>query len=83
MVATASLAFVIFFGDLIKQIVPFNMIVILLLEQVIYVIIRWYIQRCRIARDINNINVKRGEKSSPPNALDVVLLRAKFIILFY
>jgi len=49
-VATGSMALVIFFGDLIKQMLPVNLLVILLLVQMVYVIARWYVKDCRAAR---------------------------------
>lgn len=50
MVATASFAFVIFFGDWIRKKVPINLIIILLLVQLGYMIVRWYVKGCRINR---------------------------------
>lgn len=46
MVAIMSTAFVIFFGDMIKNLFPVNQVVLLLLEQVIYMIIRRYVKGC-------------------------------------
>ena len=47
MVAIMSTAFVIFFGDWMKQLVSVNQVVLFLLSQGIYMIIRWYVKGCR------------------------------------
>ena len=46
MVAIMSTAFVIFFGDMLKQLLSMNQVVLLLFVQVIYMIIRWYVKGC-------------------------------------
>ena len=42
-----STAIVIYFGEWIKSIIPINLIVLLLLEHVIYIGIRYYVKDCR------------------------------------
>ena len=49
-VTTISLAILVWFGDVIRDLVPVNIVVILLLVQVIYVPLRWYIRGCRVNR---------------------------------
>ena len=49
-VTTISLAILAWFGDVIRDIVTVNIVVMLLLVQVIYVPLRWYIRGCRINR---------------------------------
>lgn len=46
-VATTSMAIVVYFGDEIKAIIQCNLIVILLLAQVVYVGIRMYLNGCK------------------------------------
>ena len=46
MVAIISVALVIFFGDRMKQFLSINQVVLLILLQGIYTIIRWYVQGC-------------------------------------
>lgn len=46
MVAIISVALVIFFGDWMKQFISINQVVLLILLQGIYTIIRWYVQGC-------------------------------------
>ena len=46
MVITMSTALIIFFGDWVKHFVSMNQVVLLLLVQGIYMIIRWYVKRC-------------------------------------
>ena len=41
-----SMALVLFFGDWIKQILALNQVILLLLVQIVYMIIRWYVQGC-------------------------------------
>lgn len=50
MVTLMSLAITIYFGDWIKAILPINLLLLLLLVQVIYVAIRWYLKGWREAR---------------------------------
>ena len=47
MVAIMSVAIVIFFGDWMKQFLSMNQVVLLLMMQVIYMIVRWYVKGCR------------------------------------
>jgi len=49
-VLTGSIAVVIFWANLMKQVIPLNCLIILLLVQVVYVTLRWYVKGCRIAR---------------------------------
>ena len=44
MVILISMAIAIYFGDWIKTVLPFNLLFLLLLVQVIYVGIRWYVK---------------------------------------
>lgn len=46
MVAIISSAFVIFFGDWMEHLMSINQVVLLLLVQGIYMIIRWYMKGC-------------------------------------
>ena len=46
MVTIMSAAFVIFFGDWVKHLMSMNQVVLLLLVQGIYMIIRWYVKGC-------------------------------------
>ena len=49
-VAVTSVALVVYFGDLIKDFVKMNLVVILLLVQAVYVGIRTYVNRCKRTR---------------------------------
>ena len=44
LVTLISMAIAIYFGDWIKTVLPFNLLFFLLLVQVIYVGIRWYVK---------------------------------------
>ena len=50
MVTLISLAVMIYFGDWIKMVLPFNLLLLLLFVQAIYVTIRWYVKGWREAR---------------------------------
>ena len=50
MVILISMAIAIYFGDWIKTELPINLLFLLLLEQAVYVRIRWYVKGCREAR---------------------------------
>ena len=50
MVILISMAIAIYFGDWIKTVLPVNPLFLLLLVQVIYVVIRWYVKGWREAR---------------------------------
>ena len=50
MVTLISLAITIYFGDWIKMVLPFNLLLLLLFVQAIYVAIRWYVKGWREAR---------------------------------
>ncbi|HOO80526.1 MAG TPA: DUF6040 family protein [Lachnospiraceae bacterium] len=54
MVAIISVALVIFFGDRMKQFLSINQVVLLILLQGIYTIIRWYVQGCMENRGYYN-----------------------------
>lgn len=47
MVSIMSTAFIVFFGDMIKNLLSMNQVVLLLMLQVIYMIVRWYVKGCR------------------------------------
>lgn len=49
-VIAVSLAITVWFGSLIKVVLPVNSMIILLSVQVLYVPLRWYIHGCRVAR---------------------------------
>lgn len=49
-VIAVSLAIAVWFGNLIKAVLPVNSMIILLSVQVLYVSLRWYIHGCRVAR---------------------------------
>ena len=49
-VTTLSLAIAVWFGNLIKVVLPVNTMIILLLVQMLYVPLRWYIHGCRLTR---------------------------------
>lgn len=49
-VTVVSLAMVVWFGDLIKAVMPVNAMIFLLSVQMLYVPLRWYIHGCRITR---------------------------------
>ena len=50
LVTFISMAIAIYFGDWIKTVLPFNLLFFLLLVQVIYVVIRWYVKGWRETR---------------------------------
>lgn len=50
LVTFISMAIAIYFGDWIKTVLPFNLLFFLLLVQVIYVGIRWYVKGWRETR---------------------------------
>ena len=47
LVTLISLEIAIYFGDWIKTVLPINMLFLLLLVQLVYVGIRWYVKGCR------------------------------------
>jgi len=49
-VTVISMAIVVYFGDWIKAIVPVNLMILLLLVQMVYVMVRWYVKGYGIAR---------------------------------
>ena len=49
-IAVISLAVVVYFGDWIKTVLPINMLFLLLLVQLVYVGIRWYVKGWQEAR---------------------------------
>ena len=49
-VTVVSLATVVWFGDLIKAVMPVNSMIFLLSVQMLYVPLRWYIHGCRLTR---------------------------------
>lgn len=49
-VAAVSLAVVLYFGEWLKEFIKWNLMVILLLVQVVYVAIRWYVKGCKNVR---------------------------------
>ncbi|MCI5493288.1 MAG: DUF6040 family protein [Lachnospiraceae bacterium] len=50
LVTLISMAIVIYFGDWIKTVLPINLLFLLLLVQLVYVVIRWYVKDWREAR---------------------------------
>ena len=50
LVILISIAIALYFGDWIKMVLPFNLLVLLLFVQAIYVAIRWYVKGWREAR---------------------------------
>ena len=50
MVILVSMAIAIYFGDWIKEVLPINLLFLLLLVQLVYVVIRWYVKGWRNTR---------------------------------
>ena len=48
--AVICLAVVIYFGDWLRDILPLNFVLVLLLAQMVYIGIRWYVKGCKRAR---------------------------------
>ena len=50
LITLISMAIAIYFGDSIKTVLPINLLYLLLLVQLVYVVIRWYVKGWRNTR---------------------------------